>query len=106
VCLVLVCSDFNPHLYLSVSHALFSRFTETSSPVTMLEVFLKLMTHGQCHSVDNGTISTLDYDVKHWALSQSKVKGLHSSFWMAWWHSRFSIEGHLIKLGMWMCMHV
>ena len=46
----------------------------------MLEVFLKLMTHGQCHSIDNGTVSTRDYDVKHWALSQSKVKGLHSSF--------------------------
>jgi len=64
---------------MSVSCVLLSRFTETSSPVTVLEVFLKLMTHGQCHSVDNGTIRTLDYDVKHWALSQSKVKGLLSS---------------------------
>ena len=84
VCLVLVCSDFIPHLYASLSHILLSRFTETSSPVTLLEVFLKLMTHGQCHSVDNGTVSTRDYDVKHWALSQSRVKGRHSSFgWFA-----------------------
>jgi len=46
----------------------------------MLEVFLDLMTHGQCHSVNNGTVSTLDYDVKHWALSQSRLKGNLTGF--------------------------
>jgi len=75
VCLALVCADFNPLLYSSLSQVLLSRFTETSSPVTVLELFLELMTHGQCHSVNNGTISTRDYDAKHWALSQSRVKG-------------------------------
>jgi len=40
-----------------------------------MEVFLELMTHGHCDSVQNGTINTRDYDAKHWALTQSRVKG-------------------------------
>jgi len=43
-----------------------------------MEVFLELMTHGHCDSVQNGTINTRDYDAKHWALTQSRVKGLHT----------------------------
>jgi len=80
VCLVLVCADFNPHLYSSLSQILLNQFIETSSPITVLEVFLELMTRGQCHSVNNGTISIHDFDVKHWALSQARVKGLHPAF--------------------------
>lgn len=75
VCLALVCADFNPYLYSSVSQILLSRFIDTSSPVSVLEVFLELMTRGQCHSVNNGTVSARDYDTKHWALTQSTVKG-------------------------------
>jgi len=80
VCLVLACADFNPYLYSSLSQMLLGRFTDTCSPVTVLEVFLELMTHGQCHSVNNGTISTRDYDAKHWALTQSRVKGQFTTY--------------------------
>lgn len=77
---MLVCSDFNPFLYSSLSQILLGRLTETSNPVSVLEVFLQLTTHGQCHSVDNGTVSIRDYDVKHWAGSRSAVKGLFFYF--------------------------
>lgn len=80
VCLVLVCSDFNPHLYSCLSQMLLCRFVETSSPVTVLEVFLELLTHGQCHSVNNGTITALDFDANHWALSQSTVTDIVAMF--------------------------
>jgi len=75
VCLAVVCNDFNPYLYSCLSQILLSRFMETSSPVTMLEMFLELMTYGKCDSVHNGTINVHDYDAKHWALTQSRVKG-------------------------------
>ena len=81
VCLVLVCSDFNPHLYSCLSQMLLCRFVETSSPVTVLEVFLELLTHGQCHSVNNGTVTALDFDANHWALSQSTVTGRFTIHW-------------------------
>lgn len=80
VCLVLVCSDFNPFLYSSLSQILLGRFTETSNAVTVLEVYLQLVTHGQCHSADNGTVTIRDFDVKHWARSQSAVKEIVATF--------------------------
>jgi len=79
VCLVVVSADFNPSLYSSLSQILLNRFTESLSPIAMLEVFLQLMTHGSCESVHNGTVSARDFDAKHWALTQSRVKG---SFWI------------------------
>lgn len=73
--MVLLAADFNPGKYQSLSRIMLNQFLTTSSPVSLLEIFLAIFTKGECTTKEDGTFTVRDFDVRR-AYADSQVTGI------------------------------
>ena len=71
---MLTAKDFNPEKYLAFAKLLSKLYKRTSSPASMLESYLSVVTKGVCNGEENGQFAWRDFD-NRLAFVASPVKG-------------------------------
>ncbi|KAL4232018.1 Protein fam45a [Mactra antiquata] len=77
--LILLAKDFNPEKYLTLCQILSQQYCKKGTPVSMLEVYLSVVTKGKCSTDENGKFSTQDYQSKL-AYTNSNLAGIIETF--------------------------